>query len=85
MLSWRRRYETGFNGYGGSTFSTAAQYTAFANTTMLQRLATFIAIGKKIGGNAPVIGEWGLGGVTSPRYYLQIPADHSLTARDIDT
>ena len=60
-----RRYETGFNGYGGSSFSTAAQYTAFANTTMLQRLATFIANGRKNGGNAPVIGEWGLAGASN--------------------
>ena len=57
-----RRYETGFNGFGGSNFSTAAQYTAFANTTMLQRLSALISNGTANGGNAPLIGEWGLAG-----------------------
>ena len=57
-----RRYETGFDGFSGSSFSTAAQDIAFANTTMLQRLATLIANGKNASGNAVVIGEWGLAG-----------------------
>ena len=56
------RYETGFNGYGGSSFSTAANYTAFANTTMLQRVSTFIANGKKNHGTPPLFSEWGLAG-----------------------
>ena len=41
---------------------TAAQYTSFANTTMQQRLSTFIANGTKYHGNAPLIGAWGLAG-----------------------
>ncbi len=57
-----RRYETGFDGFSGANFTTAAQDTAFANTTELQRLATLIANGKNGGGNAVVIGEWGLAG-----------------------
>ena len=56
------RYETGFNNFSGPNFTTAAQDTAFANTTMLQRLATLIANGQKAGGNAVIIGEWGLAG-----------------------
>ena len=36
--------------------------TAFANTTMLQRLSALISNGTANGGNAPLIGEWGLAG-----------------------
>ncbi len=64
-VTWKGRccrYITGFNGFGGSNFSTAAQYTAFANTTMLQRLSALISNGTTNGGNAPLIGEWGLAG-----------------------
>ena len=59
-----RRYETGFNGFDGQGThpSTAAQYTAFANTTMLARVSTYITNGKKSGGHAPLIGAWGLAG-----------------------
>ena len=65
-----RRYETGFNGFDGqgSHPSTPAQYTAFANTTMLQRMATFIANGSAHGGNPPIIAAWGLAGVLRGRH-----------------
>ncbi len=59
-----RRASTGFDGQGTHPM-TAAQYTAFANTTMQQRLSTFIANGTKYGGNAPLIGAWGLAGALS--------------------
>ncbi len=61
-LQHGRRYETGFNGYGGSSFSTAQQYIAFANGTMLTRLGALIKTSASAGGVAPVIGEWGLAG-----------------------
>ena len=58
LVLWRR-YETGPNGFSASTgFTTAQQYIDFANGTMRQRMATYIAGG----GLKPLIGEWSLAG-----------------------